>query len=279
MNVMQEALMQACENLSIPYEVLHKDQIVVRVLINGQKYHYIHWFLPFNRADVQRILRDKDLQYTLLQNVIAIPKWKSYLASEIDEEYSISKRGDSKVSLKKVRQDIKNHFDLPVLVKPNMGSKGRQIKVCQTVDEALQAVLGIFEKTTDRFSYIALIQQFITIKNEYRVVGYKEKALLVYKKDIAQATFAGNLSPLHWEGSKAIHVIDVQTIQRVEAFVAPVFRETDLLYGGFDVAEDTEGNLWLLEINRQPQIAIFVRDNGLEPVVRMHEEILRDLTN
>ncbi len=279
MNVMQQALIQACINLSIPYEILHKDQIVVRVGINGKRYHYIHWFLPFNRADVQRILRDKDLQYTLLQNVITIPKWRSYLASEIDEEYSVSKRRGGKITLEEARQDINEHFDLPVLVKPNMGSKGRQIKICQTVEEAMHAVLGIFEKTTDRFSYIALIQQFITIKNEYRVVGYKEKALLVYKKDIAQATFAGNLSPLHWEGSKAIHVTEVQIIQRLKAFIAPVFREIDLVYGGFDVAEDTEGNLWLLEINRQPQIAIFVRDNGLEPVVRMHEEILRDLTN
>jgi len=274
MNVMQQALIQACDNLSIPYEILHKDKILVRVEINGRRYHYIHWFLPFNRFDVQRILRDKDLQYTLLNEVITIPRWKAYFSYVQDDKEHAKFVG---FTLEQIKEDILRSFDFPLLIKPNKGSKGSNVRVCQAMDEAVAAIQDIFSQPVSRFSNIVLVQQYISIKNEYRVVAYAGKAVLVYKKDIAHAQFAGNISPLHWEGSKAIHITDTQQIQKLEEFIKPVFSEIDMVYGGFDVAEDPEGNLWLIEINGRPQVSIFVRDNGLAPVVKMHEEILTEL--
>lgn len=275
MNVMQQALIQACDNLSIPYEILHKDQIVVRVEVNGRRYHYIHWFLPFNRADVQRILRDKDLQYALLKDVIQIPAWKAYLdpAKKADYPYAVGIFAD----IDTIVQDVIKDLSLPVLVKPNMRAQGVNVKVCTNEESLSNALQDIFDRANRGYSYIAVVQKYVDIRTEYRVLAYNMRNLLTYKKDTSSATFGGNVSPLHWEGARAVHITDNDIQSKLEKFIAPVFSEIGLVYGGFDIAEDHDGNLWLLEINRIPGVGIFVRDNGLEPVVKMHEEILKEL--
>lgn len=275
MNVMQQALIQACDNLSIPYEILHKDKIVVRIRINGKPYYYIHWFLPFNRADAQRILRDKDLQYTLLHQIIQIPQWKAYLDPAGKTIYPHAEGIFQDIPA--IVHDAVEGLGLPILVKPNMRAQGENVVLCGSITSLTNAIENIFDRSTKGYSYIAVVQKYIDIQAEYRVLAYNKRNLLTYKKDVSAAVFSGNVSPLHWEGSRAIHVTDSSLIQKLETFIKPVFDEIGLVYGGFDIAEDHDGNLWLLEINRIPGVGIFVRDNGLDPVVKMHEEILKDL--
>ena len=48
-------------------------------------------------------------------------------------------------------------------------------------------------------------------------------------------------------------------------------------YAGFDIALDTKGVYWLIEINSSPNYDIFVRDNDRQIVVTMFKGILESL--
>ena len=100
---------------------------------------------------------------------------------------------------------------------------------------------------------------------------------MLYEKDKSDAKFAGNLSPLHWDGAKAKHITDSEIISEIKNFVRPVFEEIQINYAGFDIALDTNGEYWLIEINSSPNFEIFVRDNDRQIVVTMFKDILEIL--
>ena len=124
---------------------------------------------------------------------------------------------------------------------------------------------------------MALAQEYIEIAHEYRAIFCKEKLVLLYEKDKSQAEFAGNLSPLHWEGAKAQHIINPNLMSEIEDFVKPVFAEMAINYAGFDIALDKKGQYWLIEINSTPNYDIFMRDNDRQIVVTMFKGILETL--
>jgi glutathione synthase/RimK-type ligase-like ATP-grasp enzyme len=124
---------------------------------------------------------------------------------------------------------------------------------------------------------VALAQEAIQIEREYRAIFLNQALVLLYEKNIKNATFTGNLSPLHWEGAQAIHIKDRDLINQMEDFIKPVFERFPISYGGFDIAVDKSGKLWLIEINSNPNYGIFIRDNSEHLVVEVFEKLLRSL--
>ncbi|MCC3465308.1 MAG: alpha-L-glutamate ligase, partial [Microcoleus sp. PH2017_06_SFM_O_A] len=136
----------------------------------------------------------------------------------------------------------------------------------------------VFNVNSKDYDYVCLAQEYIDIRHEYRAVFFNHKLVLLYEKDKSDAKFAGNLSPLHWEGAKAKHITDSEIISEIENFVRPVFEEIRINYGGFDIALDTNGKYWLIEINSSPNFEIFVRDNHRRIAVKMFKDMLESLT-
>ena len=95
-----------------------------------------------------------------------------------------------------------------------------------------------------------------------------------YLKDVSNATFDGKLSPLHWDGAKAVDVTDQKLLDEFSSFITPLFYHLPLVYGCLDIARDANGALWLLEVNTAPSFSIFVRDNEKEKVVEMYKKML-----
>ena len=67
-------------------------------------------------------------------------------------------------------------------------------------------------------------------------------------------------------------------IRKLELFIQPIFTTIPINFVGVDVGLCEAGKLYVMEINKSPGVAIFVRDNGLEPVVKMMKYILEDLS-
>jgi glutathione synthase/RimK-type ligase-like ATP-grasp enzyme len=146
--------------------------------------------------------------------------------------------------------------------------------LCESREQVQESLEIIFNVNSKDYDYVALAQEYIEIAHEYRAVFYQGKLVLLYEKDKSQAAFAGNLSPLHWEGATAKHIIDQNLMSEIEDFVKPVFAEIRINYAGFDVALDRKGQCWLIEINSSPNYDIFVRDNDRQIVVTMFKGIL-----
>ena len=100
---------------------------------------------------------------------------------------------------------------------------------------------------------------------------------MIYEKDISEAIFSGNISPLHFENSKAVIVNSPELTERIQTFISPLFKAFPITYSGLDIAIDEQDKLFLIEANKSPAFNILERDNGIEPIVNLYTHILKDL--
>ena len=306
-------VLEACQELNIPYEILHPSQNLIKIKHGGEGYFFVNYMTPFNSASIAQILKDKEYTYQLLNGKINTPKTLSFVSPHCEEKYQ---KYLSFKDIKSMVVEIEKNFAFPVILKRNRGSGGNNVFLCASREQIKAALENISNVNSKDYDYVALAQEYIEIEHEYRAVFCKEKLVLLYEKDKSQAEFAGNLSPLHWEGATAKHIRDLRTptketgflyentslqpadsvknpvsgppcvspniasrnlMSEIEAFVKPVFAEITINYGGFDIALDRKGTYWLIEINSSPNYDIFVRDNDRQIVVTMFKDILESL--
>jgi len=267
-----KAITKALENLNIDYEFLDENKNVVRVMLNNRPFVFKQYASPVNTQTAAEIAKDKEFTYLTIKDLGIMPKIKGYMDPNADsyQEYIKLKTYDD------VIHDIESEFSYPVIIKRNKGSRGDNVFKCNSRAEVKSSLKKIFENKKN-YDYVALAQEYVEIESEYRVVVLNKRVQFVYIKDVSNATFRGNLSPLHWEDSKAVLIDDAGFIAQAELFIKSIFNNLDLAYCGLDVVEDKNGNLSLLEINSTPNYEIFIRDNGMEQVVKMYEKMIRNV--
>jgi len=239
-------LIQACKNSSIAYEILHPNQNVVKVKFGDREYYFTNYSTPLTSQSV----------------AYCDEKYLEYL------EFS---------SIDKIITEIKKNFALPVILKRNRGSGGNNVFKCTDLLEVRNALDHIFNINSKNYDYVALVQEPIHIVKEYRSVCLNHEQIVLYEKDISQAKFTGNLSPLHWEGAIAKQIDDVHVMQAINQLIKPIFQKMAIAYVGLDIAFDNQGNYWLIEANSHPNFDIFIRDNGEEAIVQLFQKILEYL--
>ena len=267
-------VLEACQELNINYEILAPNQNLIRIQHSGQDYYFVNYITPFNSAPIVQIFKDKEYTYQLLNTKIKTPKIVGFLSPFCDSKYR------EYLTIKKCAQiadEVSKIFPIPVIIKKNRGSAGNNVFLCETHEQIQTAIETVFNVNSKDYDYVCLAQEYIDIRHEYRAVFSNKKLVLLYEKDKSEAKFMGNLSPLHWEGAKAKHIIDSKIISEIENFVQPVFAKINVNYGGFDIAIDKNGDYWLIEINSSPNYDIFVRDNDRQIVVTMFKDILESL--
>jgi hypothetical protein len=269
-----EILLAACQELNIPYEILHHSQNLIRIKHRGENYYFVNYMMPFNSASIAKIFKDKEYTYQLLKGKINTPRTIGFVSPHCQEKY---KKYLTFPDIESILLEVNKIFALPMILKRNRGAGGNNVFLCETREQIKEALEIIFNIDSKDYDYVALAQEYIEISHEYRAVFCKEKLVLLYEKDKSQAEFAGNLSPLHWEGAKAKHIINPNLMSEIEDFVKPVFAEMAINYAGFDIALDKKGQYWLIEINSTPNYDIFMRDNDRQIVVTMFKGILDTL--
>ncbi len=266
-------LLEACRELNIPYEILHPSQNLIRIRHGGEDYFFVNYMTAFDSGSLAQIFKDKEYTYQLLKHQINTPKTLSFVSPHCEDKYQ---KYLSCPDIESIVLEVNKNFAFPVIIKRNRGSGGNNVFLCESGEQIKAALEIIFNVNSKDYDYVALAQEYIEIEHEYRAVFCKEKLVLLYEKDKSQAEFAGNLSPLHWEGAKAKHIINPKLMSEIEDFVKPVFAEIAINYAGFDIAQDTKGVYWLIEINSSPNYDIFVRDNDRQIAVKMFKDILEN---
>lgn len=269
-----QCLVQICKKLKIDFRFIDKNQNLVQINLGNHQYYFANWTTPYNKESEAYIFQDKEFTYQLLKDKVRMPRTLGFLDPNIEEK---RKEYLTAASYEQIVEEIQKNFGLPVVIKKNKGAGGSGVFKCSNKDECLSAVKYIFDKTSKDYDYVVLGQEFIPIVKEYRVIVFKNEIVIAYLKDIERATFVGNLSPLHWEGSKAVLVEDITSLDSFYIFLKAVFSELPIGYAGFDLAEDSIGKLWLLEINSKPSYDYYVRDNGTDKLLLLYEKMLEDL--
>ncbi|CAD5982326.1 RimK domain protein ATP-grasp [Planktothrix tepida] len=268
-------LLQACQNLNIDYEILHSHENLIKIKLD-KNYYFCNYSTPFVDQSVFKILKDKEYTYSILKEKINIPKTIGFLSPFCDEKYQEYLQFKT---IPDIAREIERFFKFPVIVKRNSGSSGQNVFLCQDLEEIETALTTIFNIHDKNYDYVAIAQEYILIQREYRAVFLNQKLILLYEKDISQATFIGNLSPLHWEGGKAKYINNPQIISDIEKFCQPIFQELALDYTGLDIAVDEQNQYWFIEANSHPNYDIFTRDNGSELAVQVFEKMLTFLAS
>jgi glutathione synthase/RimK-type ligase-like ATP-grasp enzyme len=268
--------MKACDELNLSYEMFHHNQNILRVKVKDKYHFFVNYSTPLVSQSVAQILKDKDYTYQLLKDVISMPKHLAFLSPFCDEKYQQYLEFKT---IAEIKQKIVESFSLPVIVKRNRGSGGNNVFLCKNNTEIKLGLNRIFNINYKDYDYVALAQDYINIKKEYRLIFLNQKLILAYEKNTENANFTGNLSPLHWDGAKAIKIDDQPLLNQLNNFVNPVFDQLELNYGGFDIAIDQDDKLWLIEINSHPNFNIFIRDHNENIIVDLFKKILLSLSN
>jgi len=269
-----KVLIAACQDLNIDFEFLHPTRNFVKVIIKNKPYFFVNYSTPFNTQSNARVFLDKGHSYHLFKEKINTPKTVSFLSpfgEEKYKEYLVHRNIDAIVA------EINNIFAIPVIIKSNHGSMGNNVFFCQDREQIELSIKQIFNVNSKDYDYVALAQEYINIANEYRAIIFNGELLLLYEKSKANAKFVGNLSPLHWEGAKAVQITERQLVSEIEEFIQPIFQEMPLIYAGADIAIDKNGKFWLIELNSSPNYSIFTRDNEERILIEMFKKMLRTL--
>lgn len=267
-------LAQALQESNIRYSHVDADEVVFAIQLGGRQHFVVNNILGLNSESDVKICSDKAYTYDLLNDVVAMPHTKKYL----DPEGPYASYAEFE-NLDDIRADIVENFEFPLIIKRNSGSLGSQVFWCENISAVEKAARSIFNRNSHSYDHVLLAQQGVAIATEWRVLMLRGQLQFMYQKDVSQAKFNGNLSPLHWEDSKAILDTDMATQKEIQTFLDPVFSKWQLPYGGFDVVRDTVGKLWLIEVNSHPAFSIFLRDNDAAPLKEMYAKILKELTN
>ncbi|MBD2414848.1 alpha-L-glutamate ligase [Nostoc calcicola FACHB-389] len=268
-------LLQACENLNISYEIIYPAENLIKVKFNNKHHYFCNYSTPLINQAVAKIVKDKEYTYHILNKKIKLPRTMGFLSPLCDTKYKMYLKFPT---IEDIILEIKENFEIPVIVKRNSGSSGHNVFLCQNQDEIENALKEIFNLNS-KYDYVAIAQELIPIKSEYRAVFLNKELVLLYEKDITNANFTGNLSPLHWDGAKAKYISDSKILSEIDNFARPIFEELDLDYGGLDIVLDKDNQYWLIEINSHPNFTIFTRDNGKEHALKVFEKILISLAS
>jgi glutathione synthase/RimK-type ligase-like ATP-grasp enzyme len=267
-------LLEACQKLSIEFEILHPNQNLVKVKLSDREYYFTNYSTPLIPQSVAEIFKDKQYFYQVFRDVVKMPLTVSFISPYCDQKYKEYLRYSTTDD---IIAEIENSFELPVIVKRNRGSGGNNVFKCFDLLQIRNALDCIFNVNSKNYDYVALVQEPINIVKEYRSVCLNQEQIVVYDKDISQAEFTGNLSPLHWEGAIAKQVSNDETIGAINEFIKPIFQKMSIPYVGLDIALDDHQNYWLIEANSHPNFDVFIRDNGEDEIVELFEKILRNL--
>ncbi|MBC6433086.1 ATP-grasp domain-containing protein [Nostoc sp. HG1] len=269
-------LLQACKNLNISYEIIHPAENLLKIKLNNKQHYFCNYSTPLINQAVAQIIKDKEYTYHILKQKVKLPRTVGFLSPFCELKYKMYLKFPS---FQDIILEIKDKFETPVIVKRNSGSGGHNVFLCKNTDEIETALKEIFNINYKKYDYVAIAQEFIHIKSEYRAIFLNKELVLLYEKDISDAEFAGNLSPLHWNGAKAKYINNPQILSEITNFAQPIFEELDLDYAGLDIVLDRDNQYWLIEVNSHPNYTIFTRDNGEEPVLKVFEKMLISLAS
>lgn len=267
-------ILEAAESLGIQAQSLHPDGNVFR-LYSGER----QVFLANGRGDwlgqaEGLICQDKGFQYELAKDLDIYPRSQSFLDPFVGEEYQEYVHFHS---YEEIVAEIESSFDYPVIIKPNRGSRGNLVSQCISRDEVLQSVQMIFDHNSSAYDYVVLAQEYLDVRAEYRVICIAGKITLLIYKDVEQAEFVGNLSPLHWDGAVPRVSTDETLIGVIQAVLDPLFEKFPIRYVGLDVVL-TQGGEWnVIEMNSHPGFGVFIEHNGESEVVRVYRELLSEV--
>ncbi|WP_440056841.1 ATP-grasp domain-containing protein (plasmid) [Pseudoalteromonas sp. T1lg65] len=264
-------LVEACDELGLNYELVDKEQNLVRVeFAKGPEYFELNK-TPFNSESVFGICLDKMHTFELLKNTLQLPETLAFLDPDTKPEYQ--QYLDCK-SVAEIVAQVELRFSYPVVVKRNKGALGSNVFLCDSAEQLAEAVTLVFDKESYSYDYIALVQPYVDTQVEYRLVSAFGQPMLAYRRGNA-----AGFNAKYWEHDEQASLIeDGALIDELHQFVSPVFEKLNIGFVGFDIIRDGQNQLHLIELNSSPKFNNIIKGDpvkGHQAVVNMYRSALQ----
>lgn len=261
-------LLKACNQLGLTYRFFDKEENLLQVTFSwGVEYFQINK-TPFNREVIMSLFRDKKHTYYLLNDLIRMPKTQSYLDFNVPPAYQ---HYCEQHSIPEIISSVRQQFEFPIVVKCNSGALGIGVYLCQNESAASQAFEAIFNKQSKDYDYLALAQQYIPTKAEYRLVCAFGEPVLAYKRGNANG-----FNARYWENNEvATYESDPDLINELSQFVKPIFSRINIGFVGCDIIQSETGDWFLIELNSSPKFNNFLNNNDESLVIEMYIKTLQ----
>ncbi len=275
MNAHIQVLIEVCRQRSIPFQLNVQSGNSIAIQLNHQFYHFINWSTPLNSHAVAELCLDKGFFYESFHNQLITPETKMILDPQCNALYRDYVKNES---LEQIVDEIEQDFQYPMIVKRHRGFGGRGVFKVQQRSALLSAIQGLFDKQSALYDYIVLVQQYINACKEYRAVFVDSQLVFAYEKNCQMAEFKGNLSPMHWQGAKAVLVENPALLNTMQKMTPQLFKQLNIPYCGLDFISDQSAKMWMVEANCSPAFNFFMRDNGVEKIHGLYHAMLDYLT-
>lgn len=242
------------------FKIKHANNALAEVTYKGNVIVFTLSATPFNDHAMYIVCRDKEYFYNLYKDVVRMPATKGFLNPDCSEENKCYLEFST---VNAIVHYIEENFKFPLILKRNRGSHGDCVFKLDSIDEVPEKLRLIYER-----DYVAIAQEFVDIKEEFRVIMFENNLMFAYKKNNENAVFDGNLSPLHQHGAFAELIEDEDLLNRFEKFGRQISDKKALDYIGLDIVLDAEGEMHLIEANLAPGFSYLLENEKAEPLVK-----------
>ena len=262
---------ELCKEKNIPYKIIHEYGNFIEVKSKkGEAFVFTVGTTPFNSQSVERMCEDKEFFYNYYKDVIRMPDSKGFVKPNCNEKWQDSVKFKT---IDEITAETERNFVYPFITKMNRGSQGRCVFKVKNRQEFHQALNEIYDA-----DYVALVQNCIDIKSEYRVLYLNKKLMFAYKKNNDNAVFSGNLSPLHFDGAYAEIVENKNLLNAFDKFVQPMLNKMNIPFCGLDIALDRQNKMWLIEGNCAPGFGYLLQNpRGTDLLKGLYTEMFKAL--
>lgn len=171
--------------------------------------------------------------------------------------------------LEEIVADIKTKLNLPLIVKRNSGTQGQNVFLCRDLAAVKKALAKIYSKRQLEYDHVALAQEYVLPKCEYRLVVFGGNLEFAYVKPHHRPEFGGVVEP------KIVN--DLELLKKMKDLVDRLNKIYPLIYAGIDVVETESGELRVIEVNGSPTYSSFIKLNGRQKVVELFRKIVEYL--
>ncbi len=268
MEIHIKCLTQACDNQKIKYQSLDNENNVIKIAL-GEGLLFQQNRTPFNTEVIASICKDKGHTYQILHTQVAMPKTIGFLDFNTHDHFQKYVNYPSQDA---IISEIENVFSYPVVVKRNRGALGINVFLCRDRTAVETALDEIFNRMSCSYDYIALAQEYIQPKQEFRVVYFRKEHLLCYQRVSENKEFGLR----YWDTNKghALPINEPEELSALEQFIQPALELPGLNYVGFDIIKNHQGEYRLLEMNSGPKYNHYIQSCGEEKIIAMYEKML-----
>jgi len=249
----RDFIAEICREQGINFETLSQDYITR--LSKGDVVRHVMWSnWDINPATADRIACDKSACYIVLSHcgVPAVPH--EILQHPIRRQGWTGAKGTWTHALE--------YFDIhkKIVAKPNHGTNGQDVYLCNTVQDMEAAVHAIFQNNPD-----AALSPYCDIKTEYRVFYVNGKTPLVYGKTPTPGNWRHNLT----QGATAFELSDEKQLAKLKNLASRAANAISINFATIDIVQLQTDKLQVMEINSGVQARQLLEQlPHLRPVIK-----------